>query len=222
MCGLPSNMKSSSHKMWQATLIFLKPLQIQNPKRKSGGTWHIMSPPVWKSEGDTSPVSPTKLRPRAMHFMGRSMDCTLEDNMVDGLFFCATLTGCRRGHTPFVQAGAETSNTGAEAVEPGPASSWKGHSAGWVPVSGMKMRSLVGLYNHSAFHWWSAHCAAHRLLLSDELMRCCGAGTNGCLDLRRRAFALDGQVSAGWSRCPGPMTRSARDSVAPFRWSSAG
>ena len=102
MCGLPSNMKSSSHKMWQATLIFLKPLQIQNPKRKSGGTWHIMSPPVWKSEGDTSPVSPTKLRPRAMHFMGRSMDCTLEDNMVDGLFFCATLTGCRRGHTPIV------------------------------------------------------------------------------------------------------------------------
>jgi len=27
----------------------------------------------------------------AMHFMGRSMDWTLEDNMVDGLFFCATL-----------------------------------------------------------------------------------------------------------------------------------
>jgi len=46
------------------------------------------------------------------------MDWTLEDNMVDGLFFCATLTGRRGGHTPFVQAGAETSDTGAEAVEP--------------------------------------------------------------------------------------------------------
>jgi len=34
------------------------------------------------------------------------MGWTLED-MVDGLFFCATLTGRREGHTPFVQAGAE-------------------------------------------------------------------------------------------------------------------
>jgi len=40
------------------------------------------------------------------------MDLTLEDNMVDGLFFCATLTGRRGGHVPFVQAGAETSDTG--------------------------------------------------------------------------------------------------------------
>jgi len=32
------------------------------PTRKSGGTWHIMSPPS-KKWGDTSPVSPTKLRP---------------------------------------------------------------------------------------------------------------------------------------------------------------
>jgi len=47
--------------------------------------------------------------------------------MVDGLF-CATLTGRRGGHTPLVQAGAETSDTGAEAVEPDPGSSWEGHS----------------------------------------------------------------------------------------------
>jgi len=44
---------------------------------------------------------------QAMQFTGRSMDWTLEDNMVDGLFFCTTLTGCRGGPTPFVQAGAE-------------------------------------------------------------------------------------------------------------------
>jgi len=50
--------------------------------------------------------------------MGRSIEWTLEDNMVDVLFFCATLTGRRGGHTPFVQAGAETSDTGAEAVKP--------------------------------------------------------------------------------------------------------
>jgi len=48
--------------------------------------------------------------------------------MVDGLF-CATLTGRRRPY-PFVQAGAETSDTGAEAVEPAPGSSWEGHSGG--------------------------------------------------------------------------------------------
>ena len=58
--------------------------------------------------------------------MGRSMDWTLEDNM--GLFFCATLTGRRGGHIPFLQGGAETSDTGAEAVEPDTDSSWEGHS----------------------------------------------------------------------------------------------
>jgi len=90
-----------------------------------------------------------------------------------------------------------------------------------VPVSGMKMRSLVGLSAHPAFHWSSAHCVV-LLLLSDELMRCCAAGTNGCLGLRRRASALDGQVSAEWSRCPGYMAWCPRDSVAPLRQSSAG
>jgi len=50
--------------------------------------------------------------------------------MVDGLFFYATLTGRRGGHTPFVQAGAETSNTSAEAVKSDPGSSWEGQSGG--------------------------------------------------------------------------------------------
>jgi len=58
------------------------------------------------------------------------------------------------------------------------------------------------------------------LLLSDKLIRCCAAGTNGCLDLRRRAFALGGQVSAEWSRCPGSIARRARESVAPLQRSS--
>ena len=31
-------------------------------------------------------------------------------------------------------------------------------------------------------------------------MSCCAEGTNGCLDYRRRAFPLGGQVSAEWSR----------------------
>jgi len=45
--------------------------------------------------------------------------------MADDLF-CATLTGRRGGHTPFVQAGEETSDTGAEAIEPDPRCSWEG------------------------------------------------------------------------------------------------
>jgi len=59
------------------------------------------------------------------------MDWTLEHNKVDGLFLCVTLTGRRGDHTPFVQAGAETPNTDAEAVKPDPGFSWEGHS-GWA------------------------------------------------------------------------------------------
>jgi len=46
----------------------------------------------------------------------QSMDWTLEDNIVHGLFFSGTLTNRTGGHTPFVQAGAELPDTGAEAV----------------------------------------------------------------------------------------------------------
>jgi len=49
---------------------------------------------------------------QAEQSMSRSMDWTFEDNMVNGLFFCATLTGCRGGHTPSVQVGVETTGTG--------------------------------------------------------------------------------------------------------------
>jgi len=62
--------------------------------------------------------------------------------MVDGSVFCATLTGLRESHTPFVQAGAGTSNTGAEAVNTNPGSSWECHCGGGVPVSGMKVWDL--------------------------------------------------------------------------------
>jgi len=44
------------------------------------------------------------------------MDWTLEDNMVNGLIFFAKPTSCRSIHTPFAQTGAETSDTGADAV----------------------------------------------------------------------------------------------------------
>ena len=59
------------------------------------------------------------------------------------------------------------------------------------------------------------------LLLSDKLMRCCAAGRNGCLNLKRHASALYGRVSAKWSRCPGSMAWHARHTVAPLLWNSA-
>ena len=54
-------------------------------------------------------------------------------------------------------------NPSAEAVKSDSGSSWEGHSGEWVPVSVMKMRSLVGLSAHSAFHWWSVQLAPHML-----------------------------------------------------------
>jgi len=68
-----------------------------------------------------------------MQSMGHLMDCTLEDSVVNSLIFCATLTSCRGGHTPFVQTGAETSDTSMEAVELEPHCSWEEHSrrVGW-------------------------------------------------------------------------------------------
>jgi len=48
--------------------------------------------------------------------------------MVNGRFFCGTLTSRVRGRTPFVQAGAETSDAGAEVVKSDSHCSCRGHS----------------------------------------------------------------------------------------------
>ena len=69
----------------------------------------------------------------------------------------------------FVQAGAETSDTGAKAVKPNPHCPWKGHSRRVMLKSKMKEWSLVVLFNHYAFHRWSAQSTAR--MLSDKLMQ---------------------------------------------------
>ena len=83
--------------------------------------------------------------------------------MVDGLFFCATFTGRRGGHTPFVQAGAATSDTGAEAIEPDTGSSWEGHSGSSHPVvsSSGNVRPCSPRGGRWIGHWrttWSTVC----------------------------------------------------------------
>jgi len=65
---------------------------------------------------------------QTMQAMGRLMDWTLEDNVVDGLFFFTTLTGRRRNHTPLVKTGAGMPDTGADVVKLDPGPSWEGHS----------------------------------------------------------------------------------------------
>ena len=91
-------------------------LSAASPPRYWGRCWAA----IWLSH---------RPEPSGYVVRGGSMDWTVEDDMVDGLF-CTTLTGRRGGHTLFVQAGAETSDTSAEAVEPDPGSSWESHSRG--------------------------------------------------------------------------------------------
>jgi len=63
-----------------------------------------------------------------MGSLGRLMDWTMKDSMVNVLFFCATLTSHSRGHTLFMYTGAETSDISAEAVKLHPCCSWQAHS----------------------------------------------------------------------------------------------
>ena len=148
--------------------------------------------------------------------MSISMDWTWED-IVDGLFFWATLTGRRGGRTPFVQGRAETPVL--RRLRVGPTSSWEGHyGRDGCQCGGWKCSVL-----------W--HCPPTLHSISDlpsvphiccYCLMNCAAGTNGCLNLRCHTSALDVRVSAEWSSCPGSMAWCARDSVAPLQRSSAG
>ena len=91
-----------------------------------------------------------------------------------------------RRPTPFVEAGRETSDTGAEAVKPDPRCR-SGRVCANIGDESTESRSAVQPIRISSV----IQCAAH-MLLSEELMSCYAAGTNGCLDLRCRAFALGG------------------------------
>jgi len=58
------------------------------------------------------------------------------------------------GQTPFVQAGAETPDTGPEAIKRDQGSSWEGHSGGVsAGVGGEKNAESCGVVRYSAFHW---------------------------------------------------------------------
>ena len=126
--------------------------------------------------------------------MEKSMDWTLKDDKVDSLFFCATLTCCK-GSYPICASRSGNVWHGAETVKPDhPRYSWQGHSR--RSGVGDESTESCGVVQPLHIPLVIRQSPALLLLLSVELMNCCAAGTNGCLDLRCRAFPLGGQVSA--------------------------
>jgi len=141
--------------------------------------------------------------------------------MTGGLFVCTTLTGRRGGHTHLYRQDMKRPTPVRRRLSRTQALLGRVIPGGGADVRDENAESC-GLFAYFTIHWWSAHSAARMLVLSNELMSCCAAGTNGCVDMRRSAFALGGRVSAEGSSCPDSMARRARDSVAPLRRSSAG
>jgi len=81
------------------------------------------------------------------------MNWTVEDDMVDGLF-CATLTGRRGGHIPFVGYRQERKRPTSVQRRLSRTQALLGRviPGVCVSVSGIEVWSLVGLSAHSAFH----------------------------------------------------------------------
>ena len=142
------------------------------------------------------------------------MDWTLEDNMIDGLFFCATLAGRRSGH--LCKQEQKRPTPVRERLRRGHRCSWQGHSRrvgrGWKSRSALQTSRIPSVTRPEY------HISVIVLRWTDELL--CSEH-KWVLGYRCRAFPLDGQVSAEWSGCLGSMARRARDSVA-FRQCSAG
>ena len=118
-----SNMKSTSHKTWQTPLLFLELLQIQNLKRKSEGTWHIISPPPEQVGGHVScfphQISPMPIR----SFLPRARNEEAAIKSLSSLFglFLDSVQGCVK---------------------------WAGHTMVW---NGRK--KSVGIWNSSSTEW---------------------------------------------------------------------
>ena len=122
---------------------------------------------VWARAGVDQPFDYLVIQNRqcqVMRSMGRTMDWTIKDNMVKGLFFCSTLTSCGRGDTPLIQgcSGAGTRGNGV----PTPFSCF---ALKWI-WSCFKMASFLG-----AFHTFLLalhHCISR----SRNVRHWCGSG----------------------------------------------
>ena len=100
------------------------------------------------------------------------------------------------------------SDTGAETVKPDPGSSWEGHSGGVYRCLELK----CGVFCPLRVPLMIRPLYRTYVVVVKEANELLCSGTNGCIDLRRRATALDVRVSAEWSRCPASMAWRPRDS----------
>jgi len=96
-------------------------------------------------------------------------------------------------------ATAETSDPGAEAVKQKPRCSWKRPSRKVSAGVGDESRESCNVVQPLRIPLAIQPVVACVLLLSDELMSCCVASTNGCFYLRCREFPLGAQASTEWS-----------------------
>jgi len=87
-----------------------------------------------------------------MQSMGMSMDWTLEDNRVNGLFFCATQAADEViPHLYKLEQKCQTLLQARSSQNQAPLG--RVIMGGWVLVPKIIMHSLVALSVHSTFHW---------------------------------------------------------------------
>ena len=106
----------------------------------------------------------------AMQSMERSMDSRLNDNIVDSLCFCTTLTGRRGGHTHLHKQ---------ERKRPTPVRRW----LSWTQALLGRVILGVSAGDENAefcgvvypLHWWSTQCATCMLLSVELINRPCSA-----------------------------------------------
>jgi len=96
---------------------------------------------------------------QVMQSMGRSMDWTLEDT-TDGMSSAPHSHTTKEAMSHFYKQERKCPTPVRRRLSRTQALLGRAILEGWVPVSGMKMRSLVRLSIHSTFHWLSAHRAA--------------------------------------------------------------
>ena len=131
---------------------------------------------------------------QAMRSMGRSMDWTLKDKLVNCLFLCTTLTFRKRDHTRFCmqerkrptpvqrrlsRTHAVLGHSRKEGVNVGDESTESRNA-----IQPFRIPSVIRPERHTS------------VAFSNKLLSCCGAGTNECLVLRYRGFSPSGWVSA--------------------------
>ena len=126
-------------------------------------------------------------------------------------------TGLRGGHTPFVQAGAETFDTSAEAVKLDPRCSWKGHHERMGAGVRDENAESCGIFRPLRiplviFPVFRTYVVVVVVRKTDEFL---------CGGYKRVSRFEASCIRTEWSRCLGSMARRAKDSVAPMRRSSA-